>query len=92
MWVMREYIVWVMTWWSKYAKIAKQNVLRVLRRKALPANYSRKPAVMTLRILVMCFASGSLRGIASRESSRKIHLVFSENLSLHTLSHTQPIQ
>ena len=45
MWVMIVYIVWVKTWCIKYDKIAKQNVLRVFREKALPAKYSRKPVV-----------------------------------------------
>ena len=84
--------MWVKTWWSKYAKIAKQNVSWVFPGKTLPANYLRKPIVMTLRIPVMCFAHGSLCGIASRESSHEIHLVFNKNLSLHTLFHTQPLQ
>ena len=48
--------------------------------------------VMTLRILVMCSTRNLLRGIASRESSHEIHLVFNKSLSLHTLSHTQPLQ
>ena len=82
------YIVWVKTWWSRYAKIAKQNVSWVFHRKALLANYSRKPAVMTLCIPIMCSACGSLCRIASHESSLEIHLVFNENLSLHTLTHT----
>ena len=54
MWV---YIVWVETWCIRYDKLAKQNVLRVSRGKALPARNSRKklsPSVMTLRIPVMC--------------------------------------
>ena len=45
MWVMWVYIVWVKRWCIKYDKIAKQNVLQVSRGKALPAKYSRKPAV-----------------------------------------------
>ena len=45
MWVMMVYIVWVETWCIRYDKIAKQNVSRVSRRKALPTKYSRKPAV-----------------------------------------------
>ena len=58
MWVMMVYIVWVKTQWSRYAKIAKQNVLCVSCRKALPAKYLRRPAVMTLSIPVMCLAHG----------------------------------
>ena len=34
MWV---YIVWIETWCIRYDKLAKQNVLRVSRKKALPA-------------------------------------------------------
>ena len=88
MWVMWVYIMLVKTWYSKYAKIAKQNVSRVFRGKAFPVKYSQKLAVMTLRILVMCSTRGSLCGKASRE----IHFVFNWRLSLRTLSHTQPIQ
>ena len=39
MWVMWVYIMWVKTWCSRYAKIAKQNVSWVPCEKALPANY-----------------------------------------------------
>ena len=85
--VMRVYIVWVKTWWSRYTKIAKQNVSQVFHGKALPTNYTRKPAIITFRIPVMCFARGLLRGITSHE----IHLIFNESLSLRTLSHTQPL-
>ena len=81
MWV---YIVWVRTWGSRYAKIAKQNVSRVFCKKALLAKYSQKPTIMALCILVMCFAHGSL----CRKASRGIHFVFNTRLSLHTLSHT----
>ena len=40
MWVMWVYIMWVKTWCSRYAKIAKQNVLQVSPGKALPTKYS----------------------------------------------------
>ena len=43
MWIIMVYIVWVRMQWSKYDKIAKQNVSRVSRGKALPARHSRKP-------------------------------------------------
>ena len=36
MWVIWVYIVWVKTWCSKYAKIAKLNVSLVFRGKVLP--------------------------------------------------------
>ena len=45
MWVMWVYIVWVETWCIRYDKLAKQNVSRVSRGKALPAKHSRKLAV-----------------------------------------------
>ena len=41
MWVMWVYIMWVKTWCSRYAKIAKQNVLQVSRGKALLVKYPR---------------------------------------------------
>ena len=44
-WVMWVYIVWVEIRCIRYDKIAKQNVSRVSRRKALPARHLRKPAV-----------------------------------------------
>ena len=84
--------MWVKTWWSRYSKIAKQNISRVFRGKALPVNYSQKPVVKTLRIPVMCSARGSLCKKSSHESSREIHFVFNKSLSLHNLSHIQPIQ
>ena len=43
-WVMWVYIVWVETRCIRYDKIAKQNVSRVSRKKALPARHSQKPA------------------------------------------------
>ena len=45
-WVMWIYIVWVETWCIRYDKLAKQNVSRVSRRKALLAKHSRKPTVI----------------------------------------------
>ena len=42
MWVMWVYIVWVETWCIIYDKIAKQNISRVSRGKALPAKHSQK--------------------------------------------------
>ena len=92
MWVLRVYIVWMKIGCCKYAKIAKQNILRAFCEKALLANYSRKTIVMTLRIPVMCSTRGSLREKTSRETSCEIHLVFNKSLSILTLSHTQPIQ
>ena len=80
--------------------LAKQNVLRVSRGKALLASVSRKgretqlsPSVLTLRIPVMCRAHASFRGMLSRELPAKNSFVFN-CLSLHTLSFsiTQPLQ
>ena len=89
MWVMMVYIVWVKTQWSRYAKIAKQNVSRVSRGKALPVKYSRKPAIMTLCFPIMCCA----HGFTSREVFQQDTRENSFNLqccleSLHSLSHT----
>ena len=57
MWVM-----WVKTRCIRYDKLAKQNVLRVSREKALPAEHSRKPAVTichdsshSSHVLSICF-------------------------------------
>ena len=38
-WVMWIHIMWVETWCIRYDKLAKQNVLPVSRRKALPARH-----------------------------------------------------
>ena len=84
--------MWVKTWCSRYAKIAKQNISQVFHGKALPTKYLRKPTIVTLHIPIMCFAHDSFHGKASRKTSREIHFVFNRHLSLHTLSHTQPIQ
>ena len=58
--------------------LAKQNVLRVSRGKALLASVSREgreaqlsPSVLTLRIPVMCRAHASFRGMLSRELPAK---------------------
>ena len=64
MWVMWVYIVWIETWCIRYDKLAKQNVLRVSRKKALPARHSRKLAVTICHdsshashVLSTCFTS-----------------------------------
>ena len=64
MWVMGVYIVWVETRCIRYDKLAKQNVLRVSRGKALPTRHSRKPAVTICHdslhcnhVLGTCFTS-----------------------------------
>ena len=48
MWVMMVYIVWVEIGRIRYDKLAKQNVSRVSREKALPARHSQKPAITIL--------------------------------------------
>ena len=45
MWVMWIYIVCLKTWCIRYEKLAKQNVSRISRAKALLARHSRKLAV-----------------------------------------------
>ena len=78
-WVMWVYIVWVEIRCIRYNKIAKQNVSRVSRRKALPARHLRKPAV------TICHDSShsshvlrhvSPRGKASHELPTKTTLIF----------------
>ena len=88
MWV---YIVWVKRWCIKYDKIAKQNVLQVSRGKALPAKYSRKPAVTichdsshSSHVLSTCFTSREGFSRATCEIFFALHFA----LSLHTLSLT----
>ena len=62
MWIMWIYIVWVETWCIRYDKLAKQNVLQVSHRKALPVRHSRKPFVSirydsshSSHVLSICF-------------------------------------
>ena len=89
MWVMMVYIVWVKTWWRRYDKIAKQNVSRVSRRKALPSKYSQKPAVMTLHIPIMCCAHGFiLRKVFSQATCENSFDLQCCLESSHSLSHT----
>ena len=89
MWVMMVYIVWMKTQWSRYAKIVKQNVSRVSRGKVLPMKYLRKPAVMTLRIPVICcahgFTSRDIFARATRENSFDLQCCLE---SSHSLTHT----
>ena len=95
LWVMWVYIVWLGTGCIRYDKLAKQNVSRVYRGKALPARHSQKPAITicydfshSSHVLSTCFTSreGFLR--ATRKNFFALHFT----LSLHTLSHTQPLQ
>ena len=95
MWVMGVYIVWVEIRSIKYDKLAKQNVSWVSRGKTLLAIHSRNPAVTICHdslnfshVLGTCFTpqEGFSRG--TRENFFALHFA----LSLHTLSHTQPLQ
>ena len=95
MWVMWVYIVWVETVCIKYNKLAKHNVLRVSRRKALPTRHSRKPAITICHdsshsnhVLNTCFTSRECFSRVARENFFDLQFA----LSLHTLSHTQPLQ
>ena len=94
MWVMMVYIVWVETWCIRYDKIAKQNVSRVSRKKALPTKYSQKPAIIichdsshSSHVLSTWLHFAGRLSWATHENSFDLQFV----LSLHTLSHTQPI-
>ena len=95
MWLMWVYIVWVKRLCIKYDKIAKQNVLRVSRGKALPAKYLRKPAVTichdslhSSHVLSTWLHFMKVFSQATHKNSFDLQFV----LSLHTLFHTQPIQ
>ena len=75
-WVMWVYIVWVETWYIKYDKLAKQNVLWVSREKALPVRHLRKLAVTICHdslhssyVLSICFTSREGFSRATRENS-----------------------
>ena len=64
MWVMWVYIVWVNRWCIKYDKIAKQNVSRIFRGKALPVRHLQKLVVTichdsshSSHVLSTCFTS-----------------------------------
>ena len=88
MWVMMVYIVWVKIQWSRYAKIAKQKVSQVSCGKVLPVKYSRKPAIMTLCILVSYahgFTSREVFSRATRENSFDLQYCLEYS---HSLSHT----
>ena len=94
-WVMWVYIVWLEIGCIKYDKLAKQNVLWVSRGKALPARHSRKLAVTfcydsshSSYVLSTCFTSREGFSRATREKFFGLQFA----LSLHTLSHTQPLQ
>ena len=93
MWVMWVYIVWVETWCIRYDKLAKQNVLQVSLKKALPARHSQKLAVIICydsshsnHVLSACF---TLREGFSRATHENFfNLQFAFNLeSSHFLSH-----
>ena len=89
--VMWLYIVQVETKCIIYDKIAKQNVLRVSRGKALPARYLQKPAVTICHdsshsnhVLSTCFFVGRL--LTSYPRKLLCSSIFLE--SSHSLSHT----
>ena len=76
MWVMWVYIVWVKTWCIRYDKLAKQNVSRVSRGKALPAKCLRKLVVTVCHdsshsshVLSACFASREGFSRVTRENT-----------------------
>ena len=90
MWVMWVYIVWVETWCIRYDKLAKQNVLQVSLKKALPARHSQKLAVIICydsshsnHVLSTCFTSR--KGFLQATYENSFDLQFFA-LSLHTLS------
>ena len=92
MWVILVYIVWVKTWCIRHDKLAKQNVLR---RKALPTRHSQKLAITiyhdslySSHVLSTCFTSRV--GFSRATCENFFDLQFA--LSLHTLTHTQPLQ
>ena len=75
--------------------MVKQNVSRVSRGNALPTKHSWKPAITiyhdsshSSHVLSTCFTLREVFSWATREISFDLQWV----LSLHTLSHTQPIQ
>ena len=95
MWVMWVYIVWVEIRCIRYDKIAKQNVSQVSRGKALPTRHSRKLAVTICHdsshsghVLSTCFTLREGYSWATRENFFDLQFA----LSLHNLSHTQPLQ
>ena len=95
MWVMWIYIVCVETWCIRYEKLPKQDILWVSREKALFARHSRNPTVTICHdslhsnhVLSTCFTSQESFSRATCENFFALHFA----LSLHTLSHTQPLQ
>ena len=76
MWV---YIVWVETWCIRYDKLANKIFRGYLTGKPYPRDTRKNqlsPFVMTLRILVMCWAHASLLGKGSRELPTKTSFLF----------------
>ena len=96
MWVMGLYIVWVRIECIKNDNLAKQNVLRVSRRKALLVRHSQNPAISILSWLFtfqscaghMHHFSGSF--LASYPQKQLQSSICLE--SSHSLSLTQPLQ
>ena len=95
MWVMWVYIVRVETKCIRYDKLAKQNISWISRGKALPARHSRKSTLTICHdsshsnhVLSTCFTSRE--GYSRATHKNFFGLQFA--LSLHTLSHIQPLQ
>ena len=93
MWVMWVYIVWIETRCIKYNKLAKQNVSRVSREKALPAKHSQIPVVTIYHnsshsnhVLSTCFTSRECYSRATRKNFFGLQLPCVFTLSLtHTI-------
>ena len=95
MWLMGVYIVWVQKVCIRQDNLAKQNVSRVSRRKALLASYSRNIAVSiypdslhSSQVQGTCIISQDTQSRATHENSSVLNLLdFSHSFSL-----TQPLQ
>ena len=88
LWVLQVYIVWVQKVCIRQYSLAKQNVLRVCRGKALPVSYSRNIAVSicidslhSSHVQDTCFTSRDAQSRATCEKSSGFNCQ-----SLHTLS------
>ena len=95
LWVMWVYIEWLGTRCIRYDKLAKHNVLRVSREKALLARHSRNPTITichgsshSSHVLSTYFTLREGFSRATRKNFFALHFV----LSLPTLSYTQPLQ
>ena len=93
MWV---YIVWVQKVCIKQDNLAKQNVSRMSRKKALPASYSRNTAASicpdsshSSHVQGTCIISRDAQSRATRENSSVFNCL---SLHTHTLSLTKLLQ